>query len=106
MIEKKLTTRQQELRTEVLENADMARAIQVSNKLMEQTARAFNDERTTMATSLLARSLFVYAMLDISASWWTDTMHDPKPDTWAAVLDLALNMPLPIDGVSYVDPSA
>lgn len=106
MIEPKLTNKQQALRTELLANADLARAIEVSNKLMERTAAAFNDERTTMATSLLARSLFVHAMMDISASWWTDVLREPKPDTWAAVLDLALKMPLPIDGVSYLDPNA
>lgn len=106
MIETKLTTKQQALRAELLAAADLTRAIEVSNKLMEQTAKAFNGENTSMATSLFARSLFIHAMIDISASWWADVTHNPKPETWAAVLDLALNMPLPIEGVSYVDPNA
>ena len=105
MIEPKLTPAQQALRDTLLDAADFQQAKETSNELMLIASRAFNDAHTNVATSLLARSLFCHAMLQIAGQWWADVTKHPMPDTFAAITDLTLNLDPAFEPRPYVDPS-
>jgi hypothetical protein len=94
MKEDQLSPMGQGMRDALLERADLTRAIEVTNQLIDTVLDGFNDANTSVATSMVARALMARAMISVGAAWWSDLTKAPLPMTTAVLRSLMIDPPV------------
>jgi len=101
MMELKISDKAAGLRAELLSAADMDAAAEAAQRVSHMVVEALNDESISAATHLLAQALVARASIQTASEWWSHDLAKPPlppPETFAALFDLAVNLPVQIIG--------
>ncbi len=99
----KTSARAQEIREALLAQCDLATAAALAETTSSNVIDTLNEAEINVPTHLVAVALSVRANLQCAADWWSRDFPGapPMPECFAALIDIALNLPPQMEGESY-----
>lgn len=91
-----------QLREALVDQGNLLAASQAAEMIANEAIESLNELPINVATHILAVPLIAHGLLQTTAEWWaTDFAHAPLPETYAALVDLTINLPVQLIGETY-----
>jgi hypothetical protein len=92
----------QQLREALLGTGDLRTAAEAAQRIANNIIDQLNKADINVATHILTVPLIARGIISATSDWWAKAFADaPTPETYAALFDLALNLPPHLIGECY-----